>query len=232
MGAKRAVEGRSRSYDDLYLEWQRINNPNFKEPAGKKEREQRRAEKKERERQVADENKRKRGATWVDDDGFDEDGEEGKREMAELIQVARVAGQRLCPTTSGSVWISVIGGGFSGVGPSMSSISGDSSKDPSGASLGRAGAANGSNGAGGVGGKSNGNGNVIWRAGNYEFAQVGDMLTKALAARPKSAPLVVPPKITVNQGQRSFPAGMSTGGAGGAMGDGRKQVQRFPVATM
>lgn len=33
VGAKRAVQGRTRPYDSLYLEWQRINNPNFKEPS-------------------------------------------------------------------------------------------------------------------------------------------------------------------------------------------------------
>ena len=33
VGAKRAVKGRSRSYDELHIEWQREHNPNFKEPA-------------------------------------------------------------------------------------------------------------------------------------------------------------------------------------------------------
>ena len=32
MSAKRAVQGRSRNYDDLLLQWQRANNPNFVEP--------------------------------------------------------------------------------------------------------------------------------------------------------------------------------------------------------
>src|ERR1700722_8317097 len=32
MGAKRAVQGRSKKYDELLIEWQRANNPNFVEP--------------------------------------------------------------------------------------------------------------------------------------------------------------------------------------------------------
>ncbi|KAI0091698.1 SCA7, zinc-binding domain-containing protein [Irpex rosettiformis] len=53
MGAKRAVLGRSRDYDELLLEWNRLKNPNFVEPvkreskAAKKERkEKEKAEKK------------------------------------------------------------------------------------------------------------------------------------------------------------------------------------------
>ncbi|KAK4685692.1 hypothetical protein P7C73_g4450, partial [Tremellales sp. Uapishka_1] len=37
VGAKRAVQDRTRSYDSLYLDWQRANNPNFKEPGSKKD---------------------------------------------------------------------------------------------------------------------------------------------------------------------------------------------------
>lgn len=65
MGAKRAVEGRSRKYDDLLLDWQRENNPNFVEPVKretKKERlEKKAAEKKERKRQEMEELARKKG---------------------------------------------------------------------------------------------------------------------------------------------------------------------------
>ncbi|KAF5335024.1 hypothetical protein D9758_016191 [Tetrapyrgos nigripes] len=38
MGAKRAVQGRSRKYDDLLLVWQREHNPNFVEPVKKQRR--------------------------------------------------------------------------------------------------------------------------------------------------------------------------------------------------
>ncbi|KAJ7355450.1 SCA7, zinc-binding domain-containing protein [Mycena albidolilacea] len=49
MGAKRAVEGRSRKYDDLLLDWQRAHNPNFVEPV-KRETKAEKKEKKEREK--------------------------------------------------------------------------------------------------------------------------------------------------------------------------------------
>lgn len=60
MGAKRAVEGRSRKYDDLLLDWQRAHNPNFVEPvkreskAEKKEkREKEKAEKRRQQEELA-----------------------------------------------------------------------------------------------------------------------------------------------------------------------------------
>ncbi|RDX54236.1 SCA7-domain-containing protein [Lentinus brumalis] len=49
MGAKRAVQGRSKSYDELLLEWNRANNPNWVEPV-KKESKAERKERKEREK--------------------------------------------------------------------------------------------------------------------------------------------------------------------------------------
>ncbi|PPQ63309.1 hypothetical protein CVT24_006754 [Panaeolus cyanescens] len=49
MGAKRAVQGRSRDYDELLLEWQRANNPNFVEPV-KRETKAEKKEKREREK--------------------------------------------------------------------------------------------------------------------------------------------------------------------------------------
>lgn len=50
MGAKRSVQGRSKDYDVLLLEWQRANNPNFVEPV-KKDRGPSKKERKEMERQ-------------------------------------------------------------------------------------------------------------------------------------------------------------------------------------
>lgn len=44
MGAKRAVQGRSRLYDDLLLDWNRAYNPNFVEPVKRETK----AEKKEK----------------------------------------------------------------------------------------------------------------------------------------------------------------------------------------
>ena len=49
MGAKRAVVGRSRLYDDLLLDWNRQHNPNFVEPV-KRESKQERKERKEKEK--------------------------------------------------------------------------------------------------------------------------------------------------------------------------------------
>jgi len=49
MGAKRAVTGRSRAYDDLLLDWQREHNPNFVERV-KRETKKEKKEKKEKEK--------------------------------------------------------------------------------------------------------------------------------------------------------------------------------------
>lgn len=49
MGAKRAVQGRSKSYDELHLEWNRANNPNWVEPV-KKETKAEKKEKREKEK--------------------------------------------------------------------------------------------------------------------------------------------------------------------------------------
>ncbi|KAH9852192.1 SCA7-domain-containing protein [Lenzites betulinus] len=49
MGAKRSVQGRSKGYDELLLEWNRANNPNWVEPV-KKESKAERKERKEREK--------------------------------------------------------------------------------------------------------------------------------------------------------------------------------------
>ena len=49
MGAKRAVQGRSKQYDELLLEWNRANNPNWVEPT-KKETKAEKKEKREKEK--------------------------------------------------------------------------------------------------------------------------------------------------------------------------------------
>ena len=54
MGAKRAVLGRSKPYDELLLEWNRLNNPNFVEPV-KRETKAERKERKEKERKRKEE---------------------------------------------------------------------------------------------------------------------------------------------------------------------------------
>ena len=54
MGAKRSVQGRSKGYDELLLEWNRANNPNFVEPVKRESK----AEKKERKEREKAEKKR------------------------------------------------------------------------------------------------------------------------------------------------------------------------------
>lgn len=49
MGAKRAVQGRSKGYDELLLEWNRKNNPNWVEPV-KRETKAEKKEKREKEK--------------------------------------------------------------------------------------------------------------------------------------------------------------------------------------
>src|SRR5882762_3852666 len=60
MGAKRAVQGRSKLYDELLLDWNRANNPNFVEPV-KRESKKERKEKKERKQKELEELARKKG---------------------------------------------------------------------------------------------------------------------------------------------------------------------------
>ncbi|KAG6896267.1 hypothetical protein C0993_008607, partial [Termitomyces sp. T159_Od127] len=58
MGAKRAVQGRTRPYDDLLLDWQRANNPNFVEPVKretKAEKKEKRDKEKLEKKRLADE---------------------------------------------------------------------------------------------------------------------------------------------------------------------------------
>ncbi|EMD39052.1 hypothetical protein CERSUDRAFT_151939 [Gelatoporia subvermispora B] len=58
MGAKRAVQGRSKPYDELLLEWNRLNNPNWvepvKRPTKQEKKEQKEKEKAEKKRQMAE----------------------------------------------------------------------------------------------------------------------------------------------------------------------------------
>lgn len=65
MGAKRSVPGRSKAYDELLLDWNRANNPNFVEPVkreSKKERKEKKdAEKREKKQKEMEELARKNG---------------------------------------------------------------------------------------------------------------------------------------------------------------------------
>lgn len=126
MGAKRAVAGRTRPYDELFLEWQRAHNPNFKEPAPKREA-----------KLVPKVVKKKR--VVPDEEGLRPD-EDGRREMDELIRAAARAGDRVRAA------------------PAPRPL-------PS-----------------------------PWRTTTYEQLSMGDLLTKALAARPRPAPSSIAPQ--------------------------------------
>ncbi|BEJ13600.1 hypothetical protein CspHIS471_0307740 [Cutaneotrichosporon sp. HIS471] len=126
VGAKRAVQGRTRLYDELFLEWQRAHNPNFKEPAPKREA-----------KVVPKVVKKKR--VVPDEEGLRAD-EDGRREMDELIRAAARAGDRVK------------------LAPAPRPISSP------------------------------------WRTTTYEQISMGDLLTKALAARPRPAPSSITPQ--------------------------------------
>lgn len=169
VGAKRAVQGRTRPYDELFIEWQRAHNPNFKEPVPKRERESKAAAAAVADRKAAA--KKKQRAAAADEDGlqFDED---GAREMEELIRATRIAGDRVrSASLSAPMLLAGAGGGSGGGG-----------------------------GGGGMGG--NGGGGQPpprqfpspWRTTTYEQLSMGDLLTKALAARPRPAPTSIAPQ--------------------------------------
>lgn len=63
MGAKRAVEGRSKPYDELLLEWNRAHKPNFVEPVKRQTKEEKKAQKeKERAEKAAQKQAEKESA--------------------------------------------------------------------------------------------------------------------------------------------------------------------------
>ncbi|WVQ78997.1 hypothetical protein IAT38_001089 [Cryptococcus sp. DSM 104549] len=112
VGAKRAVEGRSRPFDELYLAWQREHNPNFKEPGprslfstrasgggsaaagGKQGKKRKRTEGLGDGDPDAEGEEEWQGAEGVLGDA-EMDGAEGLREMEDLVRVTRVAEERV-----------------------------------------------------------------------------------------------------------------------------------------
>lgn len=153
VGAKRAVQGRTRPYDELYIEWQRTHNPNFKEPAPKKE------GNKLALKAVTAQKKRR---ALLDEDGlrFDED---GAREMEELIRATRICGDRVKNVSS------ALGNGFSlpPTAPKGAPAAAPAPPRPRPAPTPFP---------------------SVWRTTTYEQLNMGDLLTKALAARPRPQP--------------------------------------------
>ncbi|OCF34242.1 hypothetical protein I316_04195 [Kwoniella heveanensis BCC8398] len=243
VGAKRAVQGRTRPYDELYLEWQREHNPNFKEPVRKDPKEkERELERKRHEAALNKKKKNKSGASSRknNDDVLEED-EDGFRELEELIGMTRLAGERVRGSNAmlGQLSASNLGGSspapipIATIGPNgipklnpaaaaqnsanaaaaaaaRNSASAGGTLSGTNTSNGAGANGNGKNGAGAAGGSSkfslNGQNRAtipfqaIWRSSASEFASVGAILTKALAARPAREP--------------------TTGGAGSSVGGG------------
>jgi hypothetical protein len=212
VGAKRSVEGRSKAYDSLYLEWQRANNPNFKEPQKPGRKEKTESEKKKPGRKKWSEFNM--NVSGGDHEGIGE-GEEGQREFEEMIMFARIGGDR-CRSLIGG-----FGGGWDTMpsgqvraakGSASVTASASASKRPSG-TVGIAPAtksinptnSNGTNGtipiapAGGVSVSVGVNPalvatpvnkgtipfslDAIFRTAMNEYNGVGDTMTKALATR-------------------------------------------------
>lgn len=124
MGAKRAVQGRSRPYDELLLDWNRAHNPNFVEPvkretkAEKKEKRDREREEKRKAKELASElkkgqpkssktntKKKPKDAKGIlvptanedqeeEEDAGAEEDVDSETEMEGLIRAIRLAGQK------------------------------------------------------------------------------------------------------------------------------------------
>lgn len=220
MGAKRAVPGRSRPYDELYLEWQRAHNPNFKEPTTKPPK-------------AAGDGKKKGKKNW--DEGVDDsvpEGEEGQRELEEFIRFTNWAGERYRGLYVRRDRVAVGGaGGGDGDGEGLTGAAagegeGEGNKSSTGA---------GGQGEGATGGKGKGrkdvNGSGVgqgpapmlnstrtmpycpWRATGYEMGVVGDQMTKALAMRSVGVGGAAPGGGGARA--RSVVSGAGAGGGGG-----------------
>ncbi|WVW86374.1 hypothetical protein I302_108420 [Kwoniella bestiolae CBS 10118] len=178
VGAKRSVEGRSRPYDELYLEWQREHNPNFKEP-------QKREVKDPKDKVASGGGLKKKKKPLHSlksrggEEGLDLDDEDGMRELQELIDLTRMGGNR--------VRVGYITLGLD------DKEDDDSLLAPPATTLKLPGTANG---RGSIskppGGLGLGNNKPVltfqpsWMntSTSTEFASVGQLLNKALAARP------------------------------------------------
>lgn len=169
VGAKRAVQGRTRPYDELFIEWQRAHNPNFKEPAPKRDKEAKNANSSSAapggDRKAAA-NKKKRAAV-ADEDGlrFDED---GHREMEELIRATRIAGDRVRSANY------TLGASRAAPPPAAAPRTNTSQPQPAPVATPLP---------------------SVWSTTTYEQFNMGDLLTKALAARPRPQAQLAPNRI-------------------------------------
>ncbi|GFZ51000.1 hypothetical protein JCM24511_08758 [Saitozyma sp. JCM 24511] len=247
VGAKRAVSGRSRPFDELHLEWQRKHNPNFKEPARRDVNGTNGAGSSTKNAKRKDSKLGKKGPAGGGPGPGEDDahggGPEGEsqRELEELIHFTRVAGDRVRDAigwgwsfgvglgggiaaglglmTSGTATASASRAGSSGgaagttagagtgagagagAGAGLSSSAANSRATSAGPSKSNANANASGLGTGTGNGNSNGSGNpfgrpdkprptscnAVWRS-HTDFAGVGEMFQKALAARPPKQP--------------------------------------------
>ncbi|WOO81509.1 SAGA-associated factor 73 [Vanrija pseudolonga] len=180
VGAKRAVQGRTRPYDELFIEWQRAHNPNFKEPVPKKDKEAAKANGGgsgagstlgAADRKAAAAKKRRLALDGDDGLRFDED---GHREMEELIRATRICGDRV-RTASYAI-------GSEHKTPSVGGSPPAQAATPSAKAAAPLRTAPSSTGSF--------SDNLFvsaspWQTTSYEQFSMGDLLTKALAARPR-----------------------------------------------
>ncbi|WVQ83633.1 hypothetical protein IAT38_005774 [Cryptococcus sp. DSM 104549] len=207
VGAKRAVEGRSRPYDELYLEWQREHNPNFKEPVGKKT-----GDVKDKKKDGAGGGAggaggggpgKKKVKHGEEGDGVVGEGEEGLRELEQLVALTRLAGERcrrgisslgsapppVPPPTS----LTLAPPNSAGPGPATSPVQPTSRLGTAPAHRKPA-------------------FQPVWRTANTDFNDVGRMLVQALAARSsRPVTITVPAPSAVAGGA----GGQGAGGEGG-----------------
>lgn len=172
------MQGRTRPYDELYIEWQRTHNPNFKEPAPKKEGNKMALK-------VSSAAAQKKRRALLDEDGlrFDED---GAREMEELIRATKICGDRVRHVSS------ALGNGFS-LPPTPAPA-------PKGQGQGQGAGPAAAAGTGAAPAAAAAPAPAprprpvqtpfpsVWRTTTYEQLNMGDLLTKALAARPRPPP--------------------------------------------
>ncbi|WWC72211.1 uncharacterized protein I206_106173 [Kwoniella pini CBS 10737] len=172
VGAKRAVQGRTRPYDELYLEWMRENNPNFKEPQKRETKDSslNNKDKLKKKKKIINKYRGIGGA----EEGLEDD-EDGLRELEELIGLTKMSGEK-CKNGFYNLGIGLINSTPNREKSNpLEDISRPSLSNNRKSSL--------------INNTSLSNSIVtipfqtIWKSSSTEFASVGQMLTKALAAR-------------------------------------------------
>lgn len=202
VGLKRAVTGRSRPYDELYLDWQRANNPNFKEPvparvgggSGVSDKKDKRKDGKGSGSGGSGSGGHG-GSGGAGEDGDDDDSLLGRVE--EMVHWARLSAERvkmaMCPVFNLPRAVT---------GANIRSLARFALKPASAARTKSASPANGATNSAGNGAKVDNSlrptsCTPLW-AGHSEYLGVGELLTQALASRVK--PQAQPARPSVSSG--------------------------------